>query len=110
MNEAAALTPSDKRRIKNELAFRNLNVRNLKMVASQLSPSEQRNYPIAVICECSKAFCRTRLEMAINDRQRLLENPKLFIVAKDHQQPDIERIVETYPKYSVVEKFTIKTN
>lgn len=59
---------------------------------------------ITVICECGDAGCTERLELLLSDYERVRADSLLYVIAKGHEFPAIERIVEQADGYAVVRK------
>jgi len=58
------------------------------------------------ICECADQACTDRIEMSLEQYEKVRERPTSFIVApsKEHAVPDVERVAEKHERYWVVEK------
>jgi hypothetical protein len=59
---------------------------------------------MTVICECSDADCAERLELRVSEYERVRSDSLLFVIAKGHQFPEIEQVVEQADGYDVVRK------
>lgn len=59
---------------------------------------------MTMICECSDADCAERLELLVSEYERVRGDSLLFVVAKGHQFPDFEQVVEQADGYDVVRK------
>jgi hypothetical protein len=59
---------------------------------------------MTVICECGDADCTDRLEVRVPDYERFRGDARLYVVAKGHQIPDVETVVEESGGYAVVQK------
>jgi hypothetical protein len=59
------------------------------------------------VCECADETCADRIVMSPDEYERLRRNATHFAVApgRQHVVPDVERVVEKYQRYWVVEKF-----
>jgi hypothetical protein len=59
------------------------------------------------ICECADQACTERIEMSLEQYEKVRERPTRFVVApsKEHVVPDVERVAEKHERYWVVEKF-----
>ena len=84
----------------NEALFREVN-EQIRSLAHELSVREGA---ITVICECGNADCAERLEVRIADYERVRGESTLYIVAKGHVFPDLERVVEEADGFDVVQK------
>lgn len=59
---------------------------------------------MTVICECGDADCTERLEVAVSDYERIRDDSRLYVIARGHEVPDVERVVEAAKGYDVVQK------
>lgn len=57
------------------------------------------------VCECADTDCTARIGLTIAEYERLRAVATHFAVRHGHVLPDAERVVETHPGYTVVEKF-----
>lgn len=86
---------------RNEALFREVN-ENIARLEERLDANESELLP--VICECPRTDCVARLEISLADYANVRKHPHHFIVARGHEQPDVEHIVRKAPEYVVVEK------
>jgi len=84
----------------NEALFREVN----EQIRSLSEDSAVQDGPIVVVCECSDADCAERLELLLSNYERVRADSLLFVIAKGHDFPGIERVVEEADGYDVVEK------
>lgn len=84
----------------NEAIFRQVN-EQIKSLGDTLGVDDGT---IAVICECGDAECTERIEVPLANYERVRDDSLLFVVAKGHEFPEIERVVETADTYEVVRK------
>ena len=56
-------------------------------------------------CECADPECGGKVELRGSDYERVRSNAALFFVVPGHEIPDLERVIESYSDWSVVEKF-----
>ena len=85
---------------RNEALFREVN-ENIAKLEERL-PSVSETFP--VICECARADCTTQLEISMSEYARVRQHPDRFILARGHEEPSVEQVVEEHPEYVVVEK------
>lgn len=85
---------------RNEALFREVN-ENIARLEERL-PGVSETLP--VICECARADCTVQLEISLTEYTQVRQHPDRFIVARLHEEPSIEDVVEEYPEYVVVEK------
>lgn len=60
---------------------------------------------MSIVCECGDASCATQIEVDVTTYERIRADPVLFFVVPGHEITDVERVIETTPAYSVIEKF-----
>lgn len=88
------------RRLKhNELLFREIND-----VRDATNPDGD-SYVLAFLCECSDPNCTQRIELAAGTYEAIRAQPARFVLRPGHEDPTIERVVETGPDYEVVQKY-----
>jgi hypothetical protein len=59
---------------------------------------------IPAICECARAGCTTQVEISPHEYASVRQHPDRFIVARGHEEPSVEHVVEDRHGYLVVEK------
>ena len=59
---------------------------------------------MAVICECGNSDCTERLELLIKEYERIRGDARLYVIAKGHEIPSVETVVEQNENYDVVQK------
>jgi hypothetical protein len=89
----------ERRLAKNEAFFRELN-ENIRSVATTLGGGDSYEY----LCECSDSGCTVRIELTIDEYERVRGDGTRFFVAGGHTEPEVERVVEHRDGYVVVEK------
>jgi hypothetical protein len=88
-----------KRRLRhNEQLFRAVNDEVREVRADQDGPR------IAFVCECADRDCRERLEASDAEYRAIRAGENRYLVVPGHVVPEIERVVETTSRYTVVEK------
>lgn len=104
---------SERRLAENEVIFRELNqkvVRGLtELKELALSHNEDALAPdttqtLLFYCECANLDCSKRIAISPEEYENIHKNPRHFITAKNHQIPEIEKVVKSTPEYDVVEK------
>jgi hypothetical protein len=56
------------------------------------------------VCECCDDECAEAIDIAVEEYVRVRSHPRRFIVRAGHHEPEVESIVETHPRYVVVQK------
>ena len=90
----------EQRAARNESLFREVN-QNIAQLEEQ--HGDTTTEPVFV-CECANDGCTERLTVDPETYRRVRREPRHFLVLPGHQDPQIERVVETYPGYLIVEK------
>ena len=96
----------DEQKAQNEALFRNLNER-LKEIDDGLDTGVVGAAVIdreEFFCECGALDCMARLEMTREEYEAIRAHSARFLVVQDHVDESIETVVETYARYTVVQK------
>jgi len=88
---------SDERLARNEVLFREVNERLNEIDRSSITLSE-------FVCECSDKGCTKTLLVSPGEYEAVRSVPRRFMVARGHEMPEIERIVEDRQRFLIVEK------
>jgi hypothetical protein len=80
----------------NEALFREVNER----IRDVSNGSEME-----ILCECGDTDCTVSLRITTGEYEGLRADPTRFAVAHGHVEPDVEQVVFSNDRYSVVEKF-----
>ncbi|HEY3578743.1 MAG TPA: hypothetical protein VGK68_12240 [Gaiellaceae bacterium] len=59
---------------------------------------------MAVICECGNSDCTERLEVLVQEYERIRGDARHYVIAKGHEIPSVETVVEQGEGYDVVQK------
>jgi hypothetical protein len=59
---------------------------------------------MAVICECGHSDCTERLELPVQEYERVRGDARHYLIAKGHEIPSVESVVEQNESYDVVQK------
>lgn len=84
----------------NEALFREVN-EQIRGLNRELSSNDGT---MTVICECGDADCVERLEVPVAAYEQARSDSLLFVIAKGHEFPEAERVVEQADGYDVVRK------
>ena len=57
------------------------------------------------VCECADDKCIVRLAVPLAAYTAVRSNPRRFILAPGHEDPELETVVERHERFFVVEKF-----
>jgi hypothetical protein len=84
------------RHAQNEAAFRDLNER--------IADGRDEGENLIFICECSRRNCQSGFVLTIEQYEGVRSAPSRFALVPGHEQAEIERVVEGFDRYLVVEK------
>jgi hypothetical protein len=84
----------------NEALFREVNER-IERVTETLQVTSET---IAILCECGNDSCTERVDVSLEDYERIRGESDLFFVIPGHEIPDVEDVVETNDGWDVVRK------
>jgi hypothetical protein len=83
----------------NEDRFRQVN----EAISRGQWPGE-KDAAIGFCCECATLGCNQLVELALPEYERVRAHPRRFVLVPGHQREEVEKVVETWPGYLVVEK------
>jgi hypothetical protein len=93
----------DERLAGNEALFREVNER-VAEVATNFVEVETHTEPVDFTCECGRAACAEPIPMTMVEYEAIRAKSTHFAVVPEHEQPEIEIVIERHPTYVVVEK------
>jgi hypothetical protein len=88
-----------KRAARNEEIFREVNER--------IEEGAEEHHVAGALpfhCECGRASCLEKIDIPASRYAKIMAERYRFVVLPGHEEPGIERTVETTPEYVVVEK------
>jgi hypothetical protein len=56
------------------------------------------------VCECGDPGCAERLEVPLDEYERIRSNATTFLLDPEHVEPEVERVVRERSGYAVVRK------
>jgi hypothetical protein len=80
---------------KNQALFRDVN--------EQIKGVSHMTY-IDFLCECADMECTEIIALAPAEYEAVRAHPERFPIKPGHDEPELERVVEEYDRYVVVEK------
>jgi hypothetical protein len=89
----------EQRAARNEALFREVNENIARLEERHGTATEP-----AYVCECANAGCAEQIVIDPKTYRRVREEPRLFFVRSGHDDPQLERVVETHDEYLIVEK------
>jgi hypothetical protein len=87
----------------NEALFREVNERVVE-VATHYIEVETHAEMVNFTCECGRVDCADTIAMTIAEYEAIRAESTHFGVVPQHEQPEIETVIERHPSYFVVEK------
>jgi hypothetical protein len=90
----------EQRAARNEALFREVNENIARLEERHATTVTAPSF----ICECANDGCTDQFAVDLDTYQRIREQPRLFFVLPGHQDPRLERVVETYGDYLIIEK------
>ena len=84
---------------KNEVIARGINEGIEEAMASRTPEGHAR-----MLCECGKPDCERLIAISVSEYEDVHQDPRRFIVVKDHVIPEVERVVAETERFTVVEK------
>ena len=84
----------------NEAIFRQVNeqIRDLNRTF------ETDRGTMTVICECGNTECTERLDLRVDEYERIRRDARHYVIAKGHEIRSVEQVIEQAEGYDVVEK------
>ena len=89
----------EERLARNEVLFRSVN-EAIEQQALEFGALDEYEF----ICECARSGCFERVGLSLKEYERVRSEGTRFFVVPGHENVAIEVVVETTPKYVVVEK------
>ena len=83
---------------RNEAFFRAVNEGIAE--ASERFESEEAEF----LCECGNEQCTHRLEVQLEEYERVRQSPTRFLVKRGHVLPEVEEVVQRRRSYAIVDK------
>jgi hypothetical protein len=90
----------EQRAARNESLFREVNENIARLEGRHGTTAADPVY----ICECANAACAEQIAIDVETYSRVRAEARFFFVRPGHQNPELERVVETHADYLVVEK------
>jgi hypothetical protein len=94
------MSERERRLALNEAMFRAVNER----VEDMTRTFESDTGTFEILCECADTACTERLSVPTAVYERVRADPTHFLLHGGHEDPTVERVIETHESYIVVEK------
>ena len=86
----------------NEAIFREMNEWAEGGIDARLGSSRRMD---VYLCECSDGRCTEPIGLTRGEYEAVRAEPARFVIAMDHENPEIDRVVSENPRFAIVEKF-----
>lgn len=86
---------------RNEALFREVNETIQKSAVERRFAGSE---PPSFVCECQDLSCGALVQVGLAAYEDIRSNGSYFVVVKGHENPELERVVESGDTYAVVEK------
>jgi len=96
----SSMSERERRLALNEAMLREVNER----VEDMTKTFESTTGTLEIFCECHDPACTERFSVPTNVYERVRSDPTHFLVRSGHEDPTVERVIETHESYVVVEK------
>lgn len=90
---------------KNEQAVKDYNERRAAAEEAGHVPPDE---PVPFACECDDPRCAKAVELSTEEYERAVAPADQFVVARGHEDPEVEVVVARHPGYYVVSKPDLK--
>ena len=90
----------------NEALFRQVN----EEIRSLTDDLGSEGATITVICECGDAGCTERIELRRSEYERVRGDSLLYVIARGHHLPEVERVVERRNCWEIVRKIGVASD
>jgi hypothetical protein len=91
------MAASAERLARNQALFREVNDRINELVKAPTVGVYE------FICECTNPSCTESLAVAVREYEAVRSHPRHFLVARDHELPEVERVVQDNGRFLTVE-------
>jgi hypothetical protein len=88
----------EERAAQNESASREINER-----LEEAHEGEPERY-VRMVCECGRETCDRVIAITVAEYERVRSDPRQFAVVRDHVMQDVEQVVETTDRFTIVTK------
>ena len=94
------MSERERRLALNEAMFREVNER----VEDMTKTFDSDTGTFEIVCECADKACTERLSVPTSVYERVRSDATHFLLSPGHEDPTVERVIETFDSYIVVEK------
>jgi hypothetical protein len=93
----------DERKAENESTFRRAN-EQLEGRAAALVGADESS-PVPFLCECPRQDCTQVVLVTLHEYEHVRSDPRWALTVPGHEDPEIERVVESDTRFLITEKF-----
>lgn len=90
----------ERRLVENEKLFRRANERLRERAERMIEPGEF----VPFLCECIDEKCMDRIDLTLEDYERVRSDDEHFVIVPGHPRLDREKIVEEEHRFLIVSK------
>jgi hypothetical protein len=90
------------RQARNEALIRDVNQQQAVLDAQTAWAASEHLFDF--ICECGDTRCDSRIEMTLDEYERVRQQDDRFAVTPGHENEEIETVVERHPRFLIVDK------
>ena len=90
----------DERAAANEALFRSVNEQVRHLAGRHYGALE----PTGFVCECADDTCTEQIHVSLKIYETVRAHPRHFLVATGHEDPKVEKIVDSGAGFAVVQK------
>lgn len=84
--------------------------RELNNQIAQLDRSPDADPAVWFRCECSDPSCLTRIALTLARYESVRSHPRRYVIARDHENPEVETVIAGDDRHSVVETLAGSTS
>ena len=88
------------REVRNQALFREVNER-IEQLPKGLDPKGYDRF----FCECGNPECTQQIALTRAEYQRVREHSSRFVIARNHENPETESVIEENERFAVVEHY-----
>jgi hypothetical protein len=93
------MTLWERRAARNQALFREVNER-VEEQGADARDDDSADF----VCECADDTCTERITVPLTTYERVRRSPRLFIMRRGHQQPELDRVIEERADFVIVSK------
>ncbi len=95
------MEPRMQRLAENESVFRAVN----ELIETTATQTGVDDHVFEFLCECSDTSCTMLLPLTVFEYEQVRADPTQFLIAPEHERPELETVVARHDSYEIVRKF-----